>query len=198
MLKLYCSSHLSVFFSGSFFFPHNPILDVKICENYPAILFPLGGWQAQEGLQRCGCVKWPQFQNRPIISMWAALWKDSNVFAFFHSKVNLGISIVLHITYAWKFSLFNFIIQIGCQLFFFFSFLVLQVLKWPLAWNLKYVMLFCFRSNMIYPTLYVLTSYSTLYILPSNACSGFMDNHCVPDTRHYASLVLQSSWLPSR
>ena len=28
MLKLYCSSHLNVFISGSFFFPHNPLLDV--------------------------------------------------------------------------------------------------------------------------------------------------------------------------
>ena len=56
----------------------------------------------------------------------AALWKDSNVFVFFHSKVGLGISLVLHITSACKFNLFNFIIQIECQLFFSFLFLVLQ------------------------------------------------------------------------
>ena len=84
-------------------------------------------WLCQTGILKL------QFQNRPIMSTPAALWKDSNVFLFFHSKVSLGISLVLHITYAWKFSLFNFIIQIECQLFFSFLFLVLQVLKWPLA-----------------------------------------------------------------
>lgn len=88
------------------------------------------------------------FKTGQLCPLWLLCGKTQMCLYFSIVKSVLEFQLCFTLLTLGKFSLFNFIIQIECQLFFSFLFLVLQVLKWPLAWNLKYVMLFGFGSNM--------------------------------------------------
>ena len=88
------------------------------------------------------------FKTGQLCPLWLLCGKTQMCLYFSIVKSILEFQLCFTLLTLGKFSLFNFIIQIECQLFFSFLFLVLQVLKWPLAWNLKYVMLFGFGSNM--------------------------------------------------